>query len=75
MDSQNSVSITLTKDEALVLFELMDDFLDEPSLAVRDQAERRALWNLAGRLRKSVPEVFSPNYKELVEIARKNLSW
>jgi hypothetical protein len=75
MDSQGSLSITLTKDEALVLFELMDDFLDEPSLAVRDQAERRAIWNLAGRLRKAVPEVFSPNYKELVEIARKNLSW
>ena len=69
------MSITLTKDEALVLLELVDDFRDEPSLAVRDQAERHALWKLSGHLRKGVPEVFNPNYKELVEIARKNLSW
>lgn len=74
MVTQDSVSITLTKDEALVLLELVDDFRDEPSLAVRDQAERHALWNLACLLQKAVPEVFSPNYKELVEIARKNLS-
>lgn len=75
MASQDSLSITLTRDEALVLLELLGDFHDEPALPVRDQAERRVLWNLTCLLEKAVPDVFNPKYGELVEIAKKNLSW
>ncbi len=72
--NQGSLSITLTRDEALVLLEILGDFRDEPVVTVRDQAERHALWKLTCLLEKAVPEVFSPNYGELVEIAKKNLS-
>jgi hypothetical protein len=60
MSTQDSLSIALTRDEALVLLEMLGDFGDLPSLPVRDQAERRALWNLACILEKAVPEVSSP---------------
>jgi hypothetical protein len=78
MTSEDSITITLTKDEALVLLEMSGDFRDRSHnpavLPLRDQAERRALWNLACVLEKSVPEVFGRKYRELVEMARKNLS-
>lgn len=74
MTDQSSLSITLTRDEALVLLEMLGDFRDEPVVTVKDQAERRALLNLTCLLEKAVPEVFSPNYGELVEIAKRNLS-
>lgn len=74
MTDQSSLSITLTRDEALVLLEMLGDFRDEPVVTVKDQAKRRALLNLTCLLEKAVPEVFSPNYGELVEIAKRNLS-
>lgn len=41
-----SVNISLTEDEAWVLFELTRRFSDTDKLAIEDQAEERALWNL-----------------------------
>jgi hypothetical protein len=74
MTNQGSISITLARDEALVLLEMLADFRDELVVTVRDQAERRALWNLTCLLEKALPEALSPKYRELVEIAKKNLS-
>jgi hypothetical protein len=69
-----SVTLTLTKAEALILFDLLADFHEDPSLKVRDRADRVALWNLASLLEKSLVEVFSPNYLELVAQARLELT-
>ena len=74
MTDEGALSIRLTKDEALVLLEIIGDFRDESAIQVRDQAERHALWNLSALLEKAIPEIFAPNYRELVKAAKKNLS-
>jgi hypothetical protein len=70
----DSVAIALTKAEALILFDLLADLHEDPSLKVRDQADRVALWNLTSLLEKSLAEVLSPNYRELVAQARVELT-
>jgi hypothetical protein len=40
------LKITLTEDEAWVLFELTRRFSDSNKLNIEDQSEERALWNL-----------------------------
>jgi len=74
MTNPDSLSITLSRDEALILLDMLADFRDEAVLPVTSQAERRALWNLTCLLEKVVPEAVGTNYRELVKIATKNLS-
>jgi hypothetical protein len=73
---QDEIVITLSHDEALVLFEwlprtdgLTNDFGD----LIKDQAEQRALWNLASLLERVLVEPLSPEYGELVNEARSRL--
>lgn len=42
----NDVTITLTADEALVLFEFVRRFSDTDELVIKNAAEQQALWNL-----------------------------
>lgn len=67
------VHLELTIEEALVLFEFLSRFHDEDALAIQDQAEERALWNLHGVLERSLVEIFDPDYKALVAVARDRL--
>jgi hypothetical protein len=67
------VRLELTGDESLVLFEFLARFDDAGSLAVQDQAEERALWNLHCLLQKQLVAIFDPNYKELLAAARDRL--
>ena len=68
-----AVRLELTGDEALVLFDLAQRFDDDGTLALRDQAEERALWNLHCLLQKQLAEIFHPDYKALVAAARDRL--
>ena len=70
-----TVALTVTKAEALILFELLANFHEESSIQVRDQAERIALWNLSSLLEKSLVDLFSPNYKELLLQAKQKQLW
>jgi hypothetical protein len=68
-----AVTITLTHDKALVLFEWLtrrEDRLDE---LVDDQAEQVALCNLTCLLESQVAEVFDPDYGRLVQQAMDRL--
>ena len=67
------VRIELSGDEALVLFAFLQRFDDEDTLAIADQAEERALWNLHCLLQKRLVEIFHPDYKALVTAARDRL--
>ena len=69
----DGVELKLTTDEALVLFEFLCRFSHEDDLAIHDQAEERALWNLQCVLEKVLLEPFSPEYNALVEAARNRL--
>lgn len=70
---QDKVTVKLSQAEALVLFEFCSRFTEQETLAMEDQAEERALWNLTAALEKILLEPFLPDYDERVEEARKKL--
>ncbi|NHZ92238.1 hypothetical protein F2P45_25010 [Massilia sp. CCM 8733] len=71
-EPERSVTLTLSSDEALVLFAFVQRFSDTDRLAIDDQAEQRALWNLCCILEKSgVP--FQGTYQEALLAARERL--
>lgn len=68
------IDLSLTKDEALVLFEFLSRFSESNSkLTIEDQAEERVLWNLCCDLEKNLVEAFCGNYDELLEKARERV--
>ena len=71
--SEKHLQISLTNDEALVLFELLSRFSDSDKLTIEHQSEERALWNLNCLLEKELVEPFKSNYDELLQAARENL--
>jgi hypothetical protein len=66
--------ITLSRDVALVLFELLSRMGKGSALRLLDSADQRALWALEGQLEKLLPEPFLPNYAEIVRAARERLT-
>ncbi len=68
--SQQSVTIELTYDQALVLCEFFARFQDDNTLAFAHPAEYLALARIAGQLDHSVSEMFLPDYQEILEAAR-----
>ncbi|MBX3204730.1 MAG: hypothetical protein KF764_06660 [Labilithrix sp.] len=65
------VTIELTGDEALVLFEWLAK-LDEAKL-VCGEAEKRILWGVEAALERVLVEPLAKNYGELVEQARQRI--
>lgn len=64
----DKISIELTANEALVLFEYLRRSDDEGTYRFVDQAEQRVLWNLECLLEPLVP-VLDPNYADLLKQA------
>lgn len=67
------VNITLTEDEAWVLFELTRRFSDSDKLNIEDQAEERALWNLCCIFEKTLHQESAIEYKEFIAQCRNRL--
>ena len=69
------VTVTLTSDEALVLFELVHRWEDSGQLeTVLLPGEQTALWALSVRLESTLVEPFKSNYRELVSHALQRLA-
>ena len=71
--SEEEIKISLTKDEALVLFEMLSRYSDSEKLNIEHQSEERALWNLNCLLEKQLVEPLKENYSELLQAARDRL--
>jgi hypothetical protein len=73
---QRSVSLELTYDEALVLFEWMHRHEDEnySGQFFLDKAERVAVYSLTASLEPLIDEVFSSNYGDVIEAAKTRLA-
>jgi hypothetical protein len=69
----DSLSITIGKAEALVLFDLLWGFRDQPDLPIRNDAERATLWFLQASLEKALAEPFSEDYNQLLHEARRTV--
>ncbi|MGK9164908.1 hypothetical protein KXR53_01345 [Inquilinus limosus] len=77
-DSGGAVPLTLTQDEAVVLFEFLARTLDDENgsrlrEAVRHDGELWALTRLQGYLESTLSEPFLPDYGARVEAARQRL--
>jgi hypothetical protein len=70
---QDSVTLILTADEALVLSAFLQRFEQEEALQIEDQAEERALWNLSCVLERELVEPFLADYAERLTAARVRL--
>ena len=68
-----NTEITLTADEALVLFEFLQRFSETGKLEIEDQAEERALWNLCCLLESQVFDVLPADYLTALQQARDRL--
>lgn len=69
-----NISLTLNKDEAIVLFEWLARFNEGSKESdFEDQAEQRTLWNLEATLESALAEPFSADYDKIVEAARDRL--
>ena len=75
MAESEGVSVSLTGDEALVLFDVLHRWEDEEQVtAPRNEAEQVALWNLSAALEKVLVQPFSPEYARLVSEAQARLT-
>ena len=75
MADSADVSISLTADEALVLFDLLHRWEDDDHVSAPQHAsEQVALWNLSALLERELREPFDSRYADLVAQARSRLN-
>jgi hypothetical protein len=75
MTESGDVTITLTSDEALVLFDLLHQWEDADRVSVpRHKAEQVVLWNLSALLERELIEPFDTKYRDLISAARDRLT-
>lgn len=67
------VAITLTKAEAIVLFDLLSRFSETDRMSFEHKAENQVLSNLCCVLESALAEPFRENYRELLQAARESL--
>ncbi|MFH8727681.1 hypothetical protein [Streptomyces termitum] len=72
--SESRVTITLTRDEALVLSHWLEKLqMTDLGRVVDDPAVWAPIHRIAGTLDKALPELFAPGYDQRLEAARQRL--
>jgi hypothetical protein len=69
-----SITVTLSNDQALVLFEFFSRFEDSGDFSLRHNAEFLAFSRISAQLDKALVEMFDPKYRELLQAARERLA-
>ena len=68
---EQEITLTLSKEQALVLFEFLSRFnQDEHKEIFEDQSEEKMLWILEGQLQSILVEPFMPDYLDIILDAR-----
>lgn len=70
VNSNDKIALTLSRNEALVLYDFLARFEDSDTLSIQDQAESRILWNLCSDLERSLTELLTADYFALLQEAR-----
>lgn len=74
MTEKAKIQITLSNDEALVLFEFLSRFNEQERQGVfEDEAEQFILADIECLLEKELVEPFDKNYREIIEASRKRV--
>jgi len=74
MSTESAVAISLTPDQALVLFEWLAREDGKDALPTEHPAELQVLWDLEAQLERVLVEPFRPDYAELLAAARERLT-
>ncbi len=69
-----NISITLSEDESLVLFEFFSRFEESDEFKLRHNAEFLAFSRISSQLDKVLVEPFKPEYAELLEAAQNRVA-
>jgi hypothetical protein len=69
----DTIALTLGRHEALVLFEWLATLDSRDVGPAQDSAEAKILWSIEGQLEKLLVEPLAPNYRELLDAARKKV--
>ena len=69
--TNDNITLKLTKAESLVLCEWLARFDSVQTLAFDHPSEERVLWRLQGQLESTLKEPLLPNYKEIIDEARR----
>jgi hypothetical protein len=71
-NNEADVAITLTRNEAIVLFEILTRYGDGvEELRIRDQSEQRVLWDIQCQLESTLHEpINNADYEKRLEEAR-----
>ncbi|MEF2277935.1 hypothetical protein V3W47_06450 [Deinococcus sp. YIM 134068] len=73
MDGEERVVLTLSRAEALVLFEWLARCDEAASFSFDHEAEQRIVWTLESQLEKALPELLSAEYRLKLERARNSV--
>ena len=73
MKTESGVTLSLTHDQALVLFEWLSKEDCRSDLATEHQAEQKVLWEIEAQLERALVEPLQPDYRALVAAARERL--
>ena len=71
--SDDKFSISLSRSEALVLFDLLSRYSETDRIEIEDQAEQRVLWDVYCLLESGLSEPLHPEYKALLKEAREQV--
>ena len=71
--SGDRIDLSLTKAQALVLFEWLCNLDAGPSAPSDGSPERKVLWHLEALLERALPEPLDPKYLQLLEQARRTV--
>ena len=67
---QEEVTLRLSKDHALVLFELVSRFSEKKKLSIEDPAEERVLWDICCSLEATLTQPLNADYAAALAKAR-----
>ena len=65
-----TVTLTLKRSEALVLFEWLARSDDDSHTSQPDEAEQKVLWQVEGLLEPQLVEIVKPRYSDLLNAAK-----
>ncbi len=68
-----NITLSLTKEEAIVLFEFVSRFTQRGSLTIQHLAEEKVLWNICADLEKILTEPFQLNWSEILQHAQNTI--
>jgi len=72
-ETPSPVKIELTRDEALVLFDMLHRFEKTERLDIQHPAEEQTLWGLSNLLERELVEPFMKDYDQILDQARARL--